>query len=246
MGDYFMDLDHGKTAHEVELDLDPPTDGELPRGSGPFQVPFEVFIPEKIDGFIPAEKNFAQSRLANGATRLQPITMLTGQAAGAIAAIAVKSNLQPRAVDPRQVQRALLDAGCTLIQRWHSDVGWGTPVWKATQLLSLYQVMDRPGPITKDATPLGAQNPWGVNQALKPDELHNALARLAELSGASRPTASASASSGDNVSWSALRDELARVNSDWARAIDELHKPIDPTRVTAGEFALIAARILAP
>ena len=47
MGDYFMDLDHGKTGHAIEPDLDT---GEAPRGGGPFQVPFEVFIPEKVDG----------------------------------------------------------------------------------------------------------------------------------------------------------------------------------------------------
>ena len=70
------------------------------KGGGPFQVPFEVFIPEKLDGFLPAEKNISQSRLANGATRLQPITMLTGQAAGTIAALAVKQGVQPRALDP--------------------------------------------------------------------------------------------------------------------------------------------------
>ena len=54
--------------------------------TGPFQVPFEVFIPEKVDGLVLAEKNISQSRLVSGATRLQPITMLTGQAAGAIRA----------------------------------------------------------------------------------------------------------------------------------------------------------------
>ena len=133
MGDYFMDLDHGKTGHAIEVDLD---SGELPKGGGPFQVPFEVFIPEKVDGFIPAEKNISQSRLANGATRLQPITMLTGQAAGTIAALAAKQNIQPRAVKPWQVQQALLDSGCTLIQRWYADVPYGTELWRATQLLA--------------------------------------------------------------------------------------------------------------
>jgi hypothetical protein len=247
MGDYFMDLDHGKTSHAIEPDLDPPVaEGELPRGSGPFQVPFEVFIPEKIDGFVPAEKNFAQSRLANGATRLQPITMLTGQAAGAIAAIAVKSNVQPRAVDPKRVQRVLLDAGCTLIQRWYSDVAWATPVWEATQLLSLYQVMDRPGPITRDATPLGAGNPWGVSEPLKPLELAKAMSRLAELKGISTSVPSSSLGGGELVSRAMLRDELRRVNADWASAIDAVPQPTDASRVTAGEFAVLAARILAP
>ena len=47
----------------MELDLDATED--LPErwiqwGYGPFQIPFECFIPEVIDGFIPAEKNISQ------------------------------------------------------------------------------------------------------------------------------------------------------------------------------------------
>jgi hypothetical protein len=179
MGDYFMDLDHGKTAHAIEPDLDA---GELPQGGGPFQVPFEVFIPEKIDGFLPAEKNLSQSRIANGATRLQPVTMLTGQAAGTIAALAVKQGIPPRALDPIHVQQTLLESGCTLIQRWHADVPWGTAIWRATQLLALHQILDRPGPIdTDNAIPLGANAAWGVNETLKPEEMQSALRRLGEL-----------------------------------------------------------------
>ena len=83
-------------------------------GAGPFAIPFECFIPEKVDGFLPAEKNLSQSRMANGATRLQPHTLNMGQAVGVIAALAVKEDIQPRAVDPVKVQRILLEAGDTL------------------------------------------------------------------------------------------------------------------------------------
>src|SRR5690606_20334609 len=68
VGDYFMDLHH--TYESLEFDLDK-TDADL--RSGPFQIPFEVFIPASLDGFLPAEKNFSQSRLVSGATRLQPV-----------------------------------------------------------------------------------------------------------------------------------------------------------------------------
>jgi hypothetical protein len=181
MGDYFMDLDHGKTAHAIEPELD---SGELPKGGGPFQVPFEVFIPEKIDGFVPAEKNISQSRIANGATRLQPITMLTGQAAGTIAALAVKQGVQPRALKPIQVQLALLESGCTLIQRWYADVPWGTELWRATQLLSLYQILDRPGDIDHENTvPLASRAKWGVELEISAEEQAAALQRLKILTG---------------------------------------------------------------
>lgn len=140
VGDYFMDL-HG-TGEYVEKDLDP--DG-YDHASGPFQLPFEAFIPRKLDGFLMAEKNFSQSRLVSGATRLQPITMLTGQAVGTIAALATSKKIQPRELEPITVQLALLDQGVTLIPRWYTDVNWNTTLWKATQLLSLYRILDRPG-----------------------------------------------------------------------------------------------------
>ncbi len=179
MGDYFMDLDHGRTAHAIEPDLDA---GELPTGGGPFQVPLEVFIPERIDGFVPAEKNISQSRLANGATRLQPVTMLTGQAAGTIAALAVNQGIQPRDLNPIQVQQALLESGCTLMQRWYADVPWGTEIWRATQLLALYQIMDRPGDIDRDnTTPLAANARWGVDAEVGAEERNQVLTRLMSL-----------------------------------------------------------------
>jgi hypothetical protein len=181
MGDYFMDLDHGKTAHAIEPELD---SGELPTGGGPFQVPFEVFIPEKIDGFLPAEKNLSQSRLANGATRLQTITMLTGQAAGAIAALAVKLGVQPRALQPVAVQQILLEAGSTLIQRWHADVPWGTELWRATQLLALHQIMDCPGEIDRDnSIPLGARTKWGAGMELGAEERRQVVSRVTAQAG---------------------------------------------------------------
>ena len=122
----------------LELDLDREEDFQISkfgeRGIGPFAIPFECFIPEKIDGFLPAEKNLSQSRMVNGATRLQPHTLLMGQAVGAIAAIAVQHGIQPRAVDPVEVQRVLLDAGDTLCIERIKGVRWGTAEWKAKQL----------------------------------------------------------------------------------------------------------------
>ena len=139
LGDYAVDL-HGSMKPELlEKGLDRAEDiphkfGE--RGLGPFAIPFESFIPETIDGFLPAEKNFSQSRMANGATRLQPHTLNMGQAVGAIAALSVAHGIQPRALDPTLVQRVLIDAGCTLAIK-PSKTRWGTPEWKAYQLSQL-------------------------------------------------------------------------------------------------------------
>ena len=74
----------------------------------------------------------------------------------------------------------LLASGDTLIPRWYEDVSWGTPLWQATQLLSLYGMMDRPGAMTKDG-PLGVGNRWGAEEPLDPKDAEATRQRLAKL-----------------------------------------------------------------
>jgi len=236
MGDYFMDLDHGPTGHAVEADLD---SGEPPRGGGPFQVPFEVFIPEKIDGLVLAEKNISQSRLVNGATRLQPITILNGQAAGAIAALAVREGVQPRNLNPIAVQAALLASGSNLIQRWHEDVSWGTPLWQAAQLLALYKVLDPPGPFVKDRDlPMGGGQRWGADQPLSAADYAAAITRLAQLAGKPAPAVPPA-----GLTWAEAGKALSAIDPGWkARlkgfAVSDAEVP------RRGDFALAAAEVL--
>lgn len=241
MGDYFMDLDHGPTAHAVEADLD---SGEPPRGGGPFQVPFEVFIPERIDGLVAAEKNISQSRIVNGATRLQPITMLDGQAAGTIAALAVRQGVQPRLVNPIAVQAVQLESGANLIQRWYADVAWGTPLWRATQLLSLHGVMDRSGDFTKAAgKSIGADSTWGAQQVLSRADAQAALNRLAQLLGRPAPAALAADGPDGSLTWKSLSPALSGLVPTWKRtageAVAAANRPL-----TRGDFALVIAPLL--
>jgi hypothetical protein len=96
----------------------------------------------------------------------------------------VKQNRQPREVNALVVQQALLESGSTLIQRWYADVPWGTELWRATQLLSLYQVMDRPGGIDRDnAVPLAAIAKWGANEPITEEEQKQVVDRLSKLTG---------------------------------------------------------------
>lgn len=48
-----------------------------------------ALIPQTVDGLIVAEKSISVSNIANGTTRLQPVVLQIGQAAGALAALAV-------------------------------------------------------------------------------------------------------------------------------------------------------------
>ncbi|MDE1160697.1 MAG: FAD-dependent oxidoreductase [Acidobacteriaceae bacterium] len=135
VGDYADDLHGCNREANLEPSLEHAADSPPGFRGGPFQVPLGSLIPIRVDGLLAAEKNISQSRLANGATRLQPITMLTGQAAGALAAIAVREHLQPRQVRPEVVQRTLLDAGAVLAKEQNTDVEPGTELWKAVEFV---------------------------------------------------------------------------------------------------------------
>jgi FAD dependent oxidoreductase len=74
----------------------------------PFTIPYRCLIPATTDGLLVCEKNISVSHIANGATRLQPVVMGIGQAAGMAAALCVERNCQPRDLPVRILQLALL------------------------------------------------------------------------------------------------------------------------------------------
>ncbi len=75
----------------------------------PFTIPYGCLVPQTIDGFLVGEKNISVTHLANGATRLQPVVLGIGQAAGMAAALCVEQNCQPRSLPVRSLQTALLN-----------------------------------------------------------------------------------------------------------------------------------------
>jgi hypothetical protein len=80
-----------------------------------YNVPLGALIPQTMDGLIVAEKGISVSNVVNGTTRLQPVVMLTGQAAGVLAALCVLQKKQPRNISIRAVQNKLLNAGAYII-----------------------------------------------------------------------------------------------------------------------------------
>jgi hypothetical protein len=128
--DKYMEHDLGESAADFPVKWIP--------SKGVFQVPMECLIPESLEGLLAAEKNISVSRLVNGATRLQPITMLTGQAAGALAALAALHDLPPREVPPLLVQDALWEANSRLSMYNYQDIPQEHPLWKAVQDATLY------------------------------------------------------------------------------------------------------------
>ena len=145
LGEYPTDI-HGLRDKELlDRDLDEdaaiiPPDTEWKGGL--FQIPIGALMPEKVDGLLAAEKNISVSRIVNGSTRLQPVTMLTGQAAGALAAVSVREGVRPRDVRAIDVQSPLLDARDRLSLYRFDDVPQDSVWWKGVELSMLYGYID--------------------------------------------------------------------------------------------------------
>ena len=85
-----------------------------------FSVPAGVLVPgenplqgdEDYSPLLVAEKSVSVSNIVNGATRLQPVVMGLGQAAGAMAALSADAG---REATVRELQEELLDASCYLM-----------------------------------------------------------------------------------------------------------------------------------
>lgn len=99
VGDYPVDHHHAKNPNAPDVGFPPVPSFNIPLGS---------LIPETVDGLIVSDKAISVTNLINGSTRLQPVVLLTGQAAGTLAALAVQENKQPREVNIRKVQSQLL------------------------------------------------------------------------------------------------------------------------------------------
>jgi hypothetical protein len=96
-----------------------------------YTVPLGTLIPENSEFFIVAEKSISVTNLVNGTTRLQPVCMLIGQAAGILAALSVQESITPANVPVRKVQQALLQSGAYLLP--FSDVRPDDPVFNSLQ-----------------------------------------------------------------------------------------------------------------
>ncbi|WP_343487499.1 FAD-dependent oxidoreductase [Allomuricauda sp. d1] len=102
VGDYPIDHHHDKNPKAPEIDF---INIKVPS----YNVPLGSLVPEKTENFIVAEKNISVSNIVNGTTRLQPVVLGIGQAAGALAATAIQEGKKPSEVSIRKVQNALLE-----------------------------------------------------------------------------------------------------------------------------------------
>jgi hypothetical protein len=102
--------------------------------------PLRGLVPVKRDGLLGASKNIGVSSVVQSALRLHGQMMLCGQASAAVAWLALRDGVEPRAVagDAKRVQevQTALARGGVLIWPFH-DVPAGAPYFEAVNMLTV-------------------------------------------------------------------------------------------------------------
>lgn len=108
VGDYPIDHHHDKNPDAPKIDF---INIKVPS----YNIPLGSLVPESVENFIVAEKNISVSNIVNGATRLQPVVLGIGQAAGALAATSIQKKQNPSEISIRSVQNALLKSNAYIM-----------------------------------------------------------------------------------------------------------------------------------
>lgn len=74
-------------------------------------MPYGCLVPRSLDGLLAPGRHAATDPNSHSFMREIPQCWLTGQAAGVAAALAARSGVEPRALDVREIQRALVAQG---------------------------------------------------------------------------------------------------------------------------------------
>jgi len=82
------------------IDLHPTAGGTnyIDISSLPFQIPLGALIPGRVENLLAACKNIGTTHITNGCYRLHPVEWNIGEAAGAVAAQALRTGQTPRAI----------------------------------------------------------------------------------------------------------------------------------------------------
>ena len=151
VGDYPVDHHHARYNGKV-----PP----IPFPAVPsFNIPMGALIPENTQGLVVCEKGISVSNIANGTTRLQPVVLLTGQAAGMLAAISFKQNIEVQNVSVTAVQKALLQEKVYLMP--YADVKHTDGAFEAVQWIGSWGIIKG----------IGKSVGWANKTYFKPDSL---------------------------------------------------------------------------
>lgn len=102
VGDYTIDHHHKKNPEAPAIDF-------IKIRVPSYNVPLGALIPANHPALILAEKSISVSNIVNGATRLQPVVLGIGHAAGVLASVALEQKKPLSEVSVRRVQQVLLE-----------------------------------------------------------------------------------------------------------------------------------------
>ena len=108
-----------------------------------YSLPLGTLIPQSQHNFLVAEKSISVTNLVNGTTRLQPVCMLLGQAAGTLASLSAAEGLDPSEIPVRSVQKRLLEDGAYILP--YADVEREDPAWPAIQRIGATGILKGEG-----------------------------------------------------------------------------------------------------
>lgn len=77
-------------------------------GAGWFHIPYRALLPRGINSLLVAGRCISADYVAQGCTRSQAACMVTGQATGTAAALAIKAGVEPRNVNISELQKVLV------------------------------------------------------------------------------------------------------------------------------------------
>ncbi len=81
-----------------------------------YGIPYRSFVPEKLDGLLVAGRCISSDQIAYESWRAMSTVLCMGEAAGTAAALAVKTGVEPRAVDVKALQKQLIEQGAEIGQ----------------------------------------------------------------------------------------------------------------------------------
>ncbi|MBW4647192.1 MAG: FAD-dependent oxidoreductase [Kastovskya adunca ATA6-11-RM4] len=105
----------------------------------PFSISMGALVPINTDGLILSSKSLGTTHITNGAYRMHPVEWAIGEAGGALAAMAIRENVEARDIvlnEPRKrkLQGLLARNGVPLI--WFDDITHDDPDYEAIQVLA--------------------------------------------------------------------------------------------------------------
>ena len=136
VGDYTIDHHHKERPDAPAIDF-------IKIRVPSYNIPLGALVSRDHPALILAEKSISVSNIVNGASRLQPVVLGIGQAAGTLAYLASQKNLDLKDISIRSVQQALLNQGAYLMS--YLDMQPSDPDFQAMQRIGATGILKGKG-----------------------------------------------------------------------------------------------------